>query len=66
MARLAHLLGLGVEFTSNEGVAAWVGSPYQDHNRVSFVVQIGKSRPKTAKETSKEWYLKLHSSNGEE
>jgi hypothetical protein len=59
MARLDHLLGLGVEFTSNEEVAAWVGSPYQDHARVSFALQIGKSRPKTAKEAGKEWYQKL-------
>ena len=50
-ARLDHLLG--VEFTTNEGVAAGVGSPYQDHARVSFAVKIGKSRPKSNEMTKK-------------
>jgi hypothetical protein len=58
-ARLDHLLGLGVEFTSSAGVTAWVGSPFQDHARVSFAVKVGKSRPTTIKEKSKEWYQKL-------
>jgi hypothetical protein len=57
--RLHHLLGLGVEFTSSEGVAAWVGSPLQDQARVSFAVQVGKSRQMTVEENSKEWYQKL-------
>jgi len=39
-ARFNHLLGLEVEFVSKEGIEAWVGSPHQDHARVSFAVCI--------------------------
>jgi hypothetical protein len=34
-ARLDHLVGLGVEFTCASGAAAWVGTPFHDHARVS-------------------------------
>jgi hypothetical protein len=59
VARQDHLLGLGVEFTANEGVGAWVGSPYQDHARVSVAVKIGKSRLKSNRTTKKKWYQKM-------
>jgi len=45
-ARLDHLVGLGVEFTCTSGKVAWVGSPFQDHARVSFAVKIGTPRVK--------------------
>jgi hypothetical protein len=56
--RLDHLLGLGVEVTTNEGVATWVGSPYQDHARVSFAVKIGKSWPKSKNKDEEEMVSK--------
>ena len=40
-ARLDHLVGLGVEFTCASGRVDWVGSPFQDHARVSFAVKVG-------------------------
>ena len=40
-ARLDHLVGLGVEFAGASGVAAWVGTPFHDHARVSFAVKLG-------------------------
>jgi hypothetical protein len=49
-ARLDHLVGLGVELACTSGTAAWVGSPFQDHARVSFAVHIGAPRPKTNRE----------------
>ena len=52
-------MGLGVEVTTNEGLATWVGSPYQDHARVSFAVKIGKLRPKSNTKTKKKWYQKM-------
>ena len=44
-ARLDHLVDLGVEFTCASGRADWVGSPFQDHARVSFAVKVGTSKP---------------------
>jgi hypothetical protein len=58
-ARLDHLVGLGVEFTCASGAAAWVGSPFQDHARVSFAVNIGTPRPKTRSVNNREWYQKM-------
>ena len=53
-ARLDHLVGLGVEFTCASGKAAWVGSPFQDHARVSFAVKIGTPRVKDTNIDKKE------------
>ena len=53
-ARLDHLVGLGVEFTCASGKAAWVGSPFQDHDRVSFAVKIGTPRVKDTNIDKKE------------
>jgi len=53
-ARLDHLVGLGVEFTCTSGKVAWVGSPFQDHARVSFAVKIGTPRVKDTNRGKKE------------
>jgi hypothetical protein len=45
-ARLDHLVGLGVEFTCASGAAAWVGTPFHDHARVSFAVKLGTPKAK--------------------
>jgi hypothetical protein len=58
-ARLDHLVGLGVEFTCTSGAAAWLGSPFQDHARVSFAVNIGAPRPKASRVDNREWYQKM-------
>jgi hypothetical protein len=58
-ARLDHLVGLGVEFTCTSGAAAWVGSPFQDHARVSFAVKIGTLKPMASKTNDREWYQKI-------
>ena len=58
-ARLDHLVGLGVEFACTSGTAAWVGSPFQDHARVSFAVHIGAPRPKTSREGKRAWSQKM-------
>jgi hypothetical protein len=58
-ARLDHLVGLGVEFACTSGTAAWVGSPFQDHARVSFAVNIGAPRPKTSRADKREWFQKM-------
>jgi hypothetical protein len=58
-ARLDHLVGLGVEFARTSGTAAWVGSPFQDHARVSFAVNIGTPRPKTGKTDKREGFQKM-------
>ena len=55
-ARLDHLVGLGVEFTCATGRAAWVGSPFQDHARVSFAVKIGTPKVKDTNIDKKEWH----------
>jgi hypothetical protein len=49
-ARLDHLVGLGVEFTCA------VGSPFQDHARVSFAVKIGTPKVKDTNIDKKEWH----------
>ena len=51
-ARLDHLLLLNGEATKDEGTVAWVGSPYHDHARVSYAVDIG--RPHAQPERKKE------------
>ena len=51
-ARLDHLLLLNVEATKDAGTVAWVGSPYHDHARVSYAVDIG--RPHAQPERKKE------------
>ena len=58
-ARLDHLVGLGVEFACTLGVAAWVGSPFQDHARVSFAVKIGTPKPKVRSVDKREWHQKM-------
>ena len=58
-ARLDHLVGLGVEFACTSGTAAWVGSPFHDHARVSYAVNIGAPRPKTSREDKREWFQKM-------
>jgi hypothetical protein len=55
-ARLDHLVGLGVEFTCASGRAAWVGSSFQDHARVSFAVKIGTPKVKDTNTGKKEWH----------
>jgi len=58
-ARLDHLVGLGVEFTCASGRADWVGSPFQDHARVSFAVKVGTLKPMANKAKDREWHQKL-------
>jgi hypothetical protein len=58
-ARLDHLVGLGVEFTCTSGGAAWVGSSFQDHARVSFAVKIGTPKVKDTGMGKKEWHQKM-------
>jgi len=58
-ARLDHLVGLGVEFTCDSGTAAWVGSPFQDHARVSFAVKVGTLKPMANKAKDREWHQKI-------
>ena len=58
-ARLDHLVGLGVECICTSGAAAWVGSPFQDHARVSFAAKIGTQKPKTSSVNNHEWYQKM-------
>jgi hypothetical protein len=36
-----------VEFICASGEAAWVGTPFHDHARVSFAVKLGTSKAKT-------------------
>ena len=57
--RLDHLVGLRVEFACTSGTAAWVGSPFHDHARVSYAVNIGAPRPKTSREDKREWFQKM-------
>jgi hypothetical protein len=58
-ARLDHLVGLGVEVTCASGRAAWVGSPFQDHARVSFAVKIGTPKMTDTNMGKKEWHQKM-------
>ena len=53
-ARLDHLVGLGVEFTCASGRAVWVGLSFQDHDRVSFTVNIGTPKVKDTNIDKKE------------
>ena len=58
-ARLDHLMGLGVEFTCTSGGAAWVGSSFQDHARVSlasFAVKIGTPKVRDTSMGKNEWH----------
>ena len=41
------------------GVAAWVGSQFQDHARVSFAVKIGKPKPKVRSIDKRAWHQKM-------
>lgn len=52
VAKLDHLLGLGVEFTGNWGIAKWVGASLQDHVRVEYSIEIGQTRRKTTTKSS--------------
>jgi len=58
-ARLDHLVGLGVEFTCTSGGAAWVGSSFQDHARVSFAVKIGTPKVKDTSMKKRGWHQKM-------
>jgi hypothetical protein len=58
-ARLDHLVGLGVEFTCASGAAAWVGTPFHDHARVSFAVKLGTSKAKIKHVDKRAWHQKL-------
>jgi hypothetical protein len=48
-----------VEFTCASGAAAWVGTPFHDHARVSFAVNLGKSKAKTKHADKRAWHQKL-------
>jgi hypothetical protein len=63
-ARLDHLVGLGVEFTCASGAAAWVGTPFHDHARVSFAVKersssTGHAKAKIKNADRRAWYQKM-------
>lgn len=58
-ARLDHLVGLGVEFACTSGVAAWVGTPFHDHARVSFAVKLGTPKASIKQADKRAWYQKL-------
>ena len=58
-ARLDHLVGLGVEFACASGAAAWVGTPFHDHARVSFAVKLGTPKANIKNADKRAWYQKL-------
>ena len=45
--------------TRTSGAAAWVRSPFQDHARVSFALEIGTLRQMTSIVNNREWYQKM-------
>ena len=48
-----------MEFTCASGAAAWVGTPFHDHARVSFAVKLGTSKAKIKHVDKRAWHQKL-------